>query len=112
MYARPSITCLGTPAISRRSLAAWLLLGLFLLLWQATVAQAASSVDAAQELAGMTAPMCAAVDMDHDDPADFEALPVVHLMAQARPLPQRFEIAIVLDVWGVQPGLPPPRPAS
>lgn len=114
MHARLSSFHLPSPALlSRgRQLAAWLLLGLFLLSWQASVAQAADSVVEAQASAGMTTPVCAALDMDHDDPVDFEALPALHLAAPQRPLPQHFHLATALTVRDVAPGLPPPRVAA
>lgn len=114
MHARLSFLHLPSPALLSRGrhLAAWLLLGLFLLLWQASVAQAADSVVEAQMTAGTTTPVCDALDVDHDDPADFEALPALHLIAPQRPLPQRFDLATALTVRDVAPGLPPPRAAA
>lgn len=114
MHARPSSLHLPSPSLlSRgRQLAAWLLLGLFLLLWQASVARAADDIVEAQASAGMTTPVCAALDMDHDDPADYEVLPALHLAAPQRPLPQRFDVATVMTVRDVAPGLPPPRVAA
>jgi hypothetical protein len=90
-------------------LVAWLFLGLFLLLWQATVAQAADNAAEAQELAAVMPPACTAVDWDHTDPADFEFLPVLHVVAQPRPAPHGIDIATPLQLRAVQPGLPPPR---
>lgn len=95
-----------------RRLVAWLFLGLFLLLWQATVAQAADSVADVQERVAVMPPACAALDVDHADPADFEFLPVQHLASQPQPAPHGADTATPLQLRGVQPGLPPPRVAA
>lgn len=105
-------TFLSRPAALHRRLAAWLLLGLFLACGYATMARAATSAEASFAPIGAAAHVCAVADLDPEDSGDLDTLPVRHAMAGERPLPQRFEIAIVLEVSGVQPGLPPPRPAS